>query len=452
MRTFARVGSRILGLALPLVAGCVTSGGPVRQSSKYDELMRIRDSLRQVVQDQQSDPQASEPRVHIITPAILGANRYVESSFRVNEDAYVVVVAVDYDGRARVTFPEAPTESGFVRANTLHRLPTFFAGFGTSRLAMYAGSRYGMLHPAFGGSGGLIVAVASARPLQLQRLATDDGDWDEIAIERLLWSRSGNAAGYVLGRVVALTGQDFDTDYSGFTQGLTRASYMFASFGSSMCDEDSRSLSGVYYNSAPQSSVAYVVIDGVEYARLTRVDWCSGRVNQQLVPIGPVQRPPQNPGDSARTDSSSTAAATRIARVRHVGTPVDGGSSGLAERPVARRGTIGSPADDRDDGSLRRPMIDRGLRFLPPKRVREDGTFRRSDGESVQEELLRQRQTRRASDEREGRSAPQRNPEQQRPTRAEPSRSEPAAIERTTSTPSSGGATTERTGKPVKGE
>ena len=446
MPRFARAGFRSVGLLMTLAAGCVSAGGPP-SSVRYrpEDFLRVRDSAEAAAAER-----ASEPRVRIITPTILGADRFVESAFRVNADAYVMVVAVDYDGRAHVVFPESPNASELARANTLYQLPKFFAGFGTERLALYPASRYGMFHPSLGQSSGLIFAVASDRPLQLQRLATDDGEWNDFAIERLLWNRSYNGAGHALGRVLTLTGQDFDTDYSGFTQGLRNPGYMFASFASPMCGAYARTASD--WNDRPwfAASIAYVEIDGILYARLTRPYECRNGANYELVPLGPVVRPLPIPSDSTPPDSIDVAKPTRIAGAPYGGAPVQSGSGLLIER---RRG-IDSARVDRDGGSTRRPTIDRGLRFLPPDRVGEDGSFRRAQGESVQEEMARERQARRASEARERRAAPQSNPANERPRQSEPSRAEPAAIERTGSTPapssSGGGEASERTGKPVK--
>lgn len=441
MPRFARVGSHILGLAIPLLAGCASAGvSPARARYRPEDFQRLRDSVEAVAAER-----ASEPRVRIITPALLGADRFVESAFRVSEDAYVVIVAVDYDGFARVVFPESPSETGFVKANTLYKLPTFFAGFGSRAVVSYAGSMFARPRGGGGGSSGLIFAVASERPLQLQRLATNDGDWNEWAIEDLLWGRSYNSGAYALGRVLALTGQEFDTDFAGFTQGQGRPAYMFASL-SDPCHPDARSVYEQYYQPVPQYGIAYVEIDGIQYARIA-VDHGCGSYTHQLVPVGPVRRTPPTPVDSTGSDSSAAESATR--RAPHVGTPVDAGS--VVERPVARQGTIGSAGEDRDASSYRRPMIDRSLRFQPPERVREEGRVRGSGGESVQEELARDRGARRAAEEQQRRTAAQNEAANARPTRQDPPRSEPAAIERTTSTTSpAGGQPAERTGKPIK--
>ncbi len=436
----ARVGARILGLAVPLVAGCVSAGvTSSRVQYQPEDFARLRDSVEAVAAQR-----AGEPRVHIITPAILGARRFVESAFRVNEDAYVVVVAVDYDGFARVVFPESPTQSGFARANVVYQLPEFFAGFGAQRFSSFAGSHFSALSPSFGRTSGLIFAVASERPLQLQRLATDDGAWDEYAIERLLWARSFNSGAYALGNALSLTGQRFDTEFSGFTQGHGRPSYMFAQLNSRACDAASRSLYDEYYQPAETRSITYVAIGGIKFARIETFDACSGQTSYQLLPMGPVPPARALPADSTRADSSGES---RIARSRYVGAPVDSASS--VERPVARRGTIGRAGDEPTESSFRRPMIDRTLRFLPPERVRDDGRIRGSEAERPQEDITRERQVRRAAEERERRTKPPRQSSSEPPARAEPSRPEPTTRE-VTSPSTAGAETTQRSGRPVK--
>ncbi|MFL5618376.1 MAG: DUF4384 domain-containing protein, partial [Gemmatimonadaceae bacterium] len=442
MPRFTRVGSGILGLAMPLVVGCVSSGvSPGHARYRSDDFARLLDSAQAAAPER-----AGKPRVHIITPGSLAASGWVESAFRVSEDAYVTLVAVDYDGRARVIFPEAPSESGFARANTLYRLPRFFAGFGTQRLASFAGSRYRMSGSSFGRTSGLIFAIASDRPLQLQRIATDDGEWDTYAIERILWGRSYSGGGYALGKALALTGQEFNTEFSGFTLGTSHPGYMFASVDSPICDGGSWSFFDQLY-SPEVSGISYVDIDGVRYARFAVINGCTDFVRYQLVPLGPVQRIPRSPADTARTDSSSTQSASRIARAAYIGSPLETGSNAFVDRPAAHHGTIGSADDGRDESATRRPRLDRGLRFLPPERVRDDGRILRAGEASPQDETARERQIRRIEDARGRPAAPQSEPAHELPTRAETPRPEAAAIEPTTPSSGAGSAAHERTVK-----
>lgn len=452
MPRIARVGSCIVGFAIPLVVACTSAGvSPGWVRYQPEQFAQLQDSLKRAAQER-----ASEPRIRIITPSILGLNRFVESSFRVSEDAYVAVVAVDYDGRAHVVYPESPSESGLVEANTLYRMPTFFAGFGSQGLVSFAGGRFRASQP-YGQTSGLIFAVASDRPLQLQRLATDDGEWNEFAIERLLWRRSYNDGAFALGRTLTLTGQDFDIDFSGFTQGAGRPSYMFASLDGEACFADMPSLYAPLYSTDMRTVIAYVEQDGIQYVRMAYADPCSGNTRYQLLPLFPVRRTPPTPTDSSATptdstasDSSSAPSAGRIARAPHVGMPVESGAGVFVEPPRARRGEVDSAGSDRGEGTFTRPMIDRGLRFAPPQQVRDEGRIRSNDGESVQEEMRRER-ARRASEAEQRRTAPRREAPPERPTRVEPAPSEPAAIERTSATPASnGGEPTERSGKPIK--
>ena len=447
MSRFARVGSCIVGFAIPFVVACASTGvSPGRLRYQPEEFAQLRDSLERA-----AEQRASEPRIRIITPSILGASRYVESSFRVNEDAYVAVVAVDYDGLAHVVFPESPSASGFVQANTLYRLPTFFAGFGSSRsLVSLAGSRFRPTQPN-GGASGLIFAIASDRPLQLQRLATNYGEWDEHEIERLLWRLSYNSGAFALGRTLALTGQDFDIDFSGFTQGTGRPSFMFASLDAGACHADISALHAHYYSPIMRTVIAYVEEDGIQYVRMAIADRCSGNTGYELVPVAPVRRLPPSPRDSSASDSSGTTSAGRIARAPIVGMPLESGDGGFVERPRARRGQIGGAGSDRGEGASTRPTIDRALRLLPPPQVRGGGRVRSGDGESLQEDLRRERYERRASEEQQRRAASRREASPQRPPRVEPARSQPAAVERTSPSPASdGGESTEGSGKPIK--
>ena len=435
MPRLVRVHARFLALALPLLGGCATAGSPIHGSSQYGELLHLRDSLVQLVEAQRSEAASRPPRIRIITPSILGASRFVESAFRVDEDAYVAVVAVDYDGFAHVVFPASPTESGFVRANTLYALPKFHAGFGVERLANVPG-RWSRTGSALASTtAGLIFAVASDRPLQLQRLATDDGEWDEYTIEQMLWGVSYNSASYALGRTLSLTGQDFETDFSGFTDSRGRPSYMFASLEAPICQPEDRPLYEQYYEPLPYAGITNVLIGGVQYAQIAVADGCGGQLRYHLVPLQRVPITPVNPADSTARDSSASGSRTRIARAPYVGTPVESGSSSFVERPVARGGAIGRAGDDRESAGFRRPMIDRALRFAPPVRVREDGRIRGAQGESMQEEMMRARRERSASEDRARRAEQQRESSSERASRSEPV---------------SAGGGAERTGKPIK--
>src|ERR687895_1983978 len=116
---------------LPLVAlisACVTAGG-LRSAGSPAE--------REAAVDR-------GPRVQIWTTDEFGTGNRIRTSFRLDDDAYVIVVNVGLDGYARVIFPESPEDDGFMRGGRTYRLPAFFPGFANN----FRASRYGRLYNA----------------------------------------------------------------------------------------------------------------------------------------------------------------------------------------------------------------------------------------------------------------------------------------------------------------
>ena len=253
MPTRGRLGAYVFALAFPVMAACSSTRG--RAASPRDA----------------SEPRVESRAVEITTPRVLRADRLVEASFRVDKDAYVVVFALDYDGRARVLFPASPGDSGLARADTVYQLPRFFAGQGTARFAMYPGSTNGA---PLAQSGGLIYTVASDRPLHLQRLANNSGEWNELLLERLTWNVSYKGVASAVGGALTSSRQDFRTSLSKFTAGPLNPAYGLASMTPRGCDAGASSPSGK--SAATAQTVTHVYVNGVQYARLTRTTECGG--------------------------------------------------------------------------------------------------------------------------------------------------------------------------------
>src|SRR5918999_1283223 len=123
---------------LPLVAlisACVTAGG-LRSAGSPAE--------REAAVDR-------GPRVQIWTTDEFGTGNRIPTSFRLDDDAYVIVVNVGLDGYANVIFPESPQDDGFMRGGRTYRLPGFFPGFASH----FQTSQYGRLHHAASGYDGI---------------------------------------------------------------------------------------------------------------------------------------------------------------------------------------------------------------------------------------------------------------------------------------------------------
>ena len=312
MRTSLSQFGRSAVVALPLMTACASMAPrPVAQqrfSNAPEAFARIRDSL--ITRKVTDGPDADEPRVRIIPPAVRAAN-YVDATIEVSRDAYVLVVATDLDGQVRVVFPESPDRTGFVSASAQLKLPKFFGGFGPVGLAQYGRSAFSVEPPNRYGALGSMVAIASDRPLQLARITNRDGDWDEAALERLVYGRSPTSAGYSLGTELSLAGRGFDAAYSGFSQSIASASSANAMVGASLCESDAvrnRQPNEALYYDSPRTT--FFERDGTRYAMTVSGDPCTG-YQTRTVPIGPAM-PPMGASDSA-SSARGRAADPRLA-------------------------------------------------------------------------------------------------------------------------------------------
>jgi hypothetical protein len=308
---------RLTLAALVAAGGCASLPAPESSRSipMATRFQQVLDSVK-AVSALEADEVAAAPRIRLVVPPTsLAMDRYVESSFRVSSNAYVLVVAVDLDRRVRVLHPETPDESGFVASRDSKRLSRFFAGFGTasgysdgSYLTRYDVSQ--RISPL--GGGGVLLAIASDRPLQLDRLVGPNGDWDEQALARLVFDQSLPGAAHALGRATVLTGQDYNVDYTTFTGDRSFGSYAFAANRLDACDMafgygSSRSAYGYGINDGPSRGpmtrfVGLYQRDGQTFARYAQGS-CGG-ARYFDVPVSGVPRPV--PPDSAATPDSST--------------------------------------------------------------------------------------------------------------------------------------------------
>lgn len=449
-----RLASRYLRRSLVgilALTGCATvqSSAGHRYESPGERFLRVRDSLA-TASALEAD-MASAPRIRLVVPpAMYASTRFVEASFRVTEDAYVMVVAVDLDRRVRVLYPESPDESGFAAMRDQHRLTRFFAGFGGPS-AGYSrfDARYDInqrISP-FGG-GGVLLAIASDRPLQLERLQDDGGDWDEHLLAQLVFDQSLAGAAQTVGRAVVLTGQEFNTDYTTFTGSRTLGGYStFASssfgdcgfagaygfdgyaYGNSYGD-------GSYYGAATRF-VGFYQRNGVTFARYASGGGCTRPVYYDV----PVPTPVGVPRDTTHRDTTSAGK-----RPPHVpGAPRFPSVTGDGTLPRL------APSDWRG-ADRERPVVASGLRFRRPEQLPTqpmDGMGRLSPrdaepfarrypasspdvervrpAEHPRDEPAAARPVERVAPEQ--RQAPRSEPVRAEPMRAEPVRSEPAPRE-----------------------
>ena len=195
-----RLASRYLCPSLVgvvLLAGCASLPAPQSQRGEGApaRYQWLRDSVR-LANSLEADEVPTAPRIRLVVPpSVYSGNQYVEASFQLSSDAYVLVVAVDLDRRVRVLYPETPEQSGFAARSNANRLSRFFAGFARpGRMSAYE-TRYdatGRISPL--GGAGVLLAVASDRPLQLERLLDASGEWDEAALMELVFDESLSGA------------------------------------------------------------------------------------------------------------------------------------------------------------------------------------------------------------------------------------------------------------------
>jgi hypothetical protein len=191
------------------------------------------------------------------------ADRVVDAAFQVDADAYALVLAVDLDQQVHVVFPDSPMADGLVSSREQHLVTPFYAGSGRGAISPvlferdYSGYGYGRSYYPYGGYGrsyfpyqsgygygtGLsryraavyLVAIASARPLQLDRLRDPDGSWSAGTLHSLVFESSPGFVGSRLGQLVTSRDQEFSTDYRVIVGGSSplyaRSGYGYGGYG-----------------------------------------------------------------------------------------------------------------------------------------------------------------------------------------------------------------------------
>lgn len=367
MLSLASRSIRRSSLALLALAGCASlqTAPPPSADAPSARVARVLDSLSSA----DDDALAAAPRIRLVVPpAIYYATRYVDASFRVTDDAYTMVLAVDLDRRVHVVYPETPDESGFASKAGPTRLTRFFAGFGGPIAGGYSvyDARYGMSERLSRfGAGGVLIAVASDRPLQFDRLVGADGDWDEGRLEALVFEQTLPGAAQSLGRALVLTGQEFSTDYSTFGGNRTLGGFTSLAFnayggcgfgqaydfGSGYAGFDSFDAGRFGFGGSVDGPrfVGFYQRDGVTFARYATGGGCSHQVYYDV----PVRAPTPVVPDTMHRDSA--AATQRWATA----------GGGSAARADVRRFT---PAEGHD-GARERPVNAGGLRFRSPEQA-----------------------------------------------------------------------------------
>ncbi len=146
----------------------------------------------------------------------VGTSSYITPRIELAENAYVFAVEMDMDGQIQVLHPDDPGLSVRISAHKSLQLPNFFAGFNSSRYASYDGSYYD--YYGVEDSRGTVIALASRVPFNLQKIETA-GDWDIVAIRRLMENRPPLSAAASLAAYIGQQGEPIGRDYLRFEGG-----------------------------------------------------------------------------------------------------------------------------------------------------------------------------------------------------------------------------------------
>jgi hypothetical protein len=390
------------------------------------------------------------PRAQIWTTDEFGSGNRIRTSFRLEDDAYVIVVNVGLDGYANVVFPESPEDDGFVRGGRIYRLPSFFPGF-----ASHFSSSYGRLYNAtsayddiYDRYAGYVFIIASWRPMHFQ-VTEAMGLWDEYRLA----AHEQRLDPYVVmhrfaDRLVGGRARDYTARfarYAAFSGGFARARSFascslygpvlgyFPSWAFYTASNWWMPIFGLgYYGSRPGCGYGY----GITFA--------SSRPRVRPIVVTPPVRPAPPPG------TGDTAAKPRGARPpRHPRSDPDGGKrkTGMPARVADEETVIDLTREtraqarwrDRDAGWARRALRDeRGRTPADHGRADRDGAWTRERPRAHRDDGARNDRARsepRTSEPRreparwsEPRAAPRQDPRPQPATRSDPPpRSEPAS-------------------------
>jgi uncharacterized protein DUF4384 len=287
------------------------------------------------------------PGAQIWTTDEFGSGNRIRASFRLDDDAYVIVVNVGLDGYANVVFPESPDDDGFMRGGRTYRLPPFFPGFANN----FRASRYARLHNAtsayddiYDRYAGYVFIIASWRPMHFQ-LTEALGLWDDYRLA----AHDEKLEPYVVihrfaDQLVPGPSRDYTARfarYAAFEGGFGRA----GSFAS--CTYYSPALGYFPWWALQTGGSAWIPLYGFGYN--LPGSGCRGRFGISVAGFpqvgGPIVKPPVRP--TPAPGSGDTTTKPRHPRPRH---PVVGSDSG--ERKSPPRGRRAAVAVDEE------PIID----------------------------------------------------------------------------------------------
>jgi Domain of unknown function (DUF4384) len=360
------------------------------------------------------------PRVQIWTTNQTFSADRIQTSFRLEHDAYVVVVNVGRDGYANVVFPESPDDDGFMRGGRTYRLPAFFPGF-----ARHFRSDYQRLYTATGASddvydryAGYVFVIASWRPMHLHQ-AEELGLWNDYRLA----AHEDRLEPYVVMHRFA------DQLVRGSRRDYTARFARYAAFSRSFADRSAFASCSLYvpwwtFHTAGSS---WIPVHGIDYYRGARRCGYGGYAfTAHPRARKPVASPPVRPVPVS-PDSGGTAAPPPHPRPPRVADACGGRRSGVRgcrpERAVEGEAIIDVTREARmrarREAEGRRRLLDR------ERGGRTTGdAWPRRDRERASERPERERASSRATPDRDSRARSDRPRDDARTSEA---RREPAA-------------------------
>lgn len=243
-----RQGLSRLAIALVVVASsaCASSGQHTqtspRQSGRPSERVsrqELRDSaIAQAIADMEG-PGASI-RADFSS---FGGSRRVDATFRMYDDAYVVVGHLDAGGRLQIVWPTDPSDNGFVKGGKSYRVPSFFAGFTGEYAYRRSVNRYRYQSmssrlDSYDGGQGYVFLVASWRPMRIDRIS-DGGRWQTYEITDISYMNDPREAVEELAAAIAADNREAYTvkyaDYRRSNYGAFSMASLFDFGGRGYC-------------------------------------------------------------------------------------------------------------------------------------------------------------------------------------------------------------------------
>ena len=196
----------------------------------------IRDSLAA-----QELAEAEGPRVSVrVNLDGSSGSRRVEATFRMFDDAYVLVGHLGADGRVRVVFPTSPDDDGFVNGDKIYHVPSFFAGFTDEYRWRRANDGYhtqASRRASYDGGIGYVFVIASWRPMRFDRMM-DAGKWETYEISDVRYMADPREAIDEMASVLAGDNREaYTIEYASYT----KTNYGALSFASiERCNQSAR--------------------------------------------------------------------------------------------------------------------------------------------------------------------------------------------------------------------